>query len=192
MFQAQKAFDKAISAFIDASKCYSHAKVLHFSAKNLDLAANICIKHLLPNKDPKNVHKGTELLRQSAEIFKENNNWSRAIDQYVKAAKAMKELEDIEGSLGFFREAFSAIDQVDAEHLRVHSDVYLGCISMLIKYKKLSEALEVMKSYSDALLKIKRPDMPYCRNGLSMIIVLLSMNDEVGAEKLFERISTRY
>ena len=185
--QHQRQFQRAADTFIEASSCYGKGDVWFMAGKTMENAAVIYTKHMGSSKGA--VLKAADLYKEAAQSYMMNNSWDRAIDSLSKAAKLAEGVGELQVACAYYGRAVECIEQEDENRLKISGEVYQKYTLTLLKAGLVDESVTAMRHFSAALAKARSFSLWYLRNGVALIVVLLSKGDEVAANKAFEQLT---
>ncbi|ORX53217.1 TPR-like protein [Hesseltinella vesiculosa] len=186
-FKTARSFEQAVDAYTKASEAYFKTYQMHLAGMAMENVGFILIKNL--NRP----QRGAEAYKQASNLFMADGKLPRGAEQLCKAANAMEPI-DVNAAIDLY---ISAIDLYDQEERYTSSlDVVKKAIGIAVRSRKYARGVELLQRQLTVIEMIERRSHTNKSHyasmtsqvGLSMTVLFLAMDDEVGASKQFNNM----
>lgn len=168
-------------AYIKASECYRKLDSMFMAAKAVENAASIYAQQ-------KQAEKAAETYRLTSDYYHANGSADKAADALEKAAKQI-ETSDLDGAVKDYRRACELLETEDKG--RFAADIYRRAIALLLRNGRVEEAETFMRRLC-TVFKGLGNKVQLNKMGLSVVVALLALGDEIGAKRAAEEFEWVY
>lgn len=175
-FRSAKIYDSAKYCFLRLSLCQTHMDVYYLAAKSMENASAMA-------KELKETQECANLLLESCKLYRTNGNSFQAADTMTKAAKLLEDI-DLNQTIKLLTDACELFELDDKDHFS--GDTFKQTISMLLKHKKYTEAVDLMILQNRVFVKLEQ-NHDLHKSCLSVITISLATDDIVASKKYYEQ-----
>ncbi|CAG8636271.1 6708_t:CDS:2 [Paraglomus occultum] len=176
-FKGACAYEQAIQAYLKASDAMFKSDSVFMAAKDMESAANLAAIQL---KQPE---RAADLYRKASDLYQAHMTPDRAAEMLEKGGRVLEPI-NVDEAIKIYSDACALYETEDRGQFAI--DTFKKTIAVMVRNK--SQADSMLQRLSSVVMGMKYPSHLF-RTYLSIVIVLLAMNDDVEAKKRLQRFS---